>query len=124
MVPTHLEGFGAKQKLEEFVGNRRLCRLLNGRCNRGNSCEFLHAESTFGTDEQNVFLGPLRLSLILQGYTIHNKPKVLQGFSPQICLVSVQEVQSMIRKGKIVVEGALVDVRHYGICKRLVENEH
>merc|ERR1719320_1148898 len=121
MAESHLEGFGAEQ--EYFVGKRRLCRhFLKGRCIRGCSCDFLHDESVFCTDEQKVFLGglpshvtdeALRWALISQGYTILNKPKVLQGFSPQICLGTVQEAQSMIRKGKIMVEGVLVDVRPY-----------
>jgi len=123
MAESHLEGFGFKAQQEDFVGKRCLCRhFLKGRCNRGNSCDFLHDESIFCTDEQKVFLGGLpahvtdnilRQTLITQGYTILNNPKVLQGFSPQICLGSVEEAQGMIRRGKIMVAGALVDVRPY-----------
>jgi len=123
MVESHLKGFGAKQEQDNFVGKRRLCRhFLKGRCNRGNSCDFQHDESIFCSDEQKVFLGGLpahitdkvlRDAIRMQGYTVLNKPKVLQGFSPQICLGSVQEAQTMIKRGKIVIEGAFVDVRPY-----------
>jgi len=59
MVESHLEGFGFKPE-HEIVGNRRLCRhFLKGRCNRGSSCDFLHDESVFCTDDQKVFLGGL-----------------------------------------------------------------
>lgn len=112
-----------KETNDSFVGKRRLCRhFLKGGCNRGSSCDFLHDESIFCTDEQKVFLGGLppfitdkilQRALKKQGYKVLNKPKVLQGFSPQICLSSVQEAQEMIRKGKIVIKGTWVDVRPY-----------
>jgi len=123
MVQSHLKGFGVKQERDNFVGKRRLCRhFLKGRCNRGNSCDFQHDESIFCSDEQKVFLGGLpayitdkvlRDAIRMQGYTVLNKPKVLQGFSPQICLGSVLEAQTMIKRGKIVIGGAFVDVRPY-----------
>jgi len=123
MVESTLQGFGTQQERDNFEGKRRLCRhFLKGRCNRGNSCDFLHDESIFCTDEQKVFLGglpahitdmALRYALKSQGYKVLNKPKVLQGFSPQICLGSVEEAQELIKKGKIVIGGAFVDVRPY-----------
>jgi len=123
MAESHLEGSGATQQCDKFVGKRCLCRhFLKGRCNRGNSCDFLHDESIFCSDEQKVFLGglsrnitdeTLRKALKMQGYTVLNKPKVLEGFSPQICLGSVQEAQQMVRRGKIIIEGTFVDVRPY-----------
>jgi len=123
MVESTLQGFGAQKERDNFEGKRRLCRhFLKGRCNRGNSCDFLHDESIFCTDEQKVFLGglpthitdmALRNALKRQGYKVLNKPKVLQGFSPQICLGSVEEAQELIRRGKIVIGGAFVDVRPY-----------
>jgi len=123
MVESHLEGFAAKEDSDKFVGKRRLCRhFLKGRCNRGDSCDFLHDESIFCSDEQKVFLGGLpsnitdnvlREALSMQGYRVLNKPKVLQGFSPQICLGSVQEAQLMVRRGKILIAGEYVDVRPY-----------
>jgi len=123
MVGSHFEGFGTKRDSDNSVGKRRLCRhFLKGLCNRGNACDFQHDESIFCSDEQKVFLGGLpahiseiglREALVIQGYKVLNKPKVLQGFCPQICLGSVQEAQSMIRRGKIFIEGAFVDVRPY-----------
>jgi len=123
MVESTLKGFGVKQEPDNFEGKRRLCRhFLKGRCNRGNSCDFLHDQSIFCSDEQKVFLGglpthitdkALRDALRMQGYKVLNKPKVLQGFSPQICLGSVEEAQEMVKRGKIVIGGAFVDVRPY-----------
>jgi len=125
-------------KDDDYVGKRRLCRhFLKGRCNRGKSCDFLHDESIFCSDDQKVFLGGvppcitdkiLQRALKEQGYIVLNKPKVLQGFCPQICLGSVQEAKAMIRRGKIVVKGAWVDVRPYEAfskdsLKMGVENE-
>jgi len=111
------------EKDDDFVGKRRLCRhFLKGRCNRGNTCDFLHDQSIFCSDEQKVFLGGLppyitdkilQQALRTQGWNVINKPKVLQGFSPQICLGSVEEAQDMIRRGKIVIKGTWVDVRPF-----------
>jgi hypothetical protein len=47
------------------------------------------------------------------GYTVINKPKVLRGFTPQVCLGSIEEAQKLIEKGKINIDGSLVDVRPY-----------
>jgi len=123
MVESTLEGFGSQEDRDSFEGKRRLCRhFLKGRCNRGNSCDFLHDQSIFCTDDQKVFLGglpthitdmALRDALKMQGYNVLNKPKVLQGFSPQICLGSMEEAQEMVRRGKILIGGAFVDVRPY-----------
>jgi len=123
IVESYLKGFTAKKEWDNFIGKRRLCKhFLKGRCNRGNSCDFLHDESVFCSDEQKVFLGglppqitdkALRDALLIEGYTVLNNPKVLQGFCPQVCLGSVQQAQTMIKRGKIVIGQAFVDVRPY-----------
>jgi len=102
---------------------RRLCRhFLKGHCKRGGKCDFLHDSSIFCSENQKVFLGGLptnisgeylREKLEEVGYTVINKPKVLRGFSPQICLGSEEEAQRMIEIGKIVIDGRRVDVRPY-----------
>jgi len=121
MMESHLEG--ATQRRDKFVRKRRLCRhFLKGWCNRGDSCNFLHDESSFCSNKQKVFLGGLSPNITdkvllealrMQGYSVLNKPKVLQGFCPQICLGSVQEAQSMVRRRKILIAGEFVDVRPY-----------
>jgi len=129
MVDEHLEGFGEKRpghqepKEEDENRKRRLCRhFLKGHCKRGKSCDFLHDPSIFCPDFQKVFLGGLpahitesRLleKLTEQGYTVINKPKVLRGFTPQVCLGSVQEAQQLIKEGRIFIDGSQVDVRPY-----------
>jgi len=102
---------------------RRLCRhFLKGFCKRGNTCDFLHDSSIFCPDLQKVFLGglpshitesSLRQKMGEQGFTVINKPKVLRGFTPQVCLGSVEEAQRLIKKGKLLIDGAQVDVRPY-----------
>jgi len=123
MAESHLTEFSTEQEQEKFQGKRRLCRhYLKGWCNRGKSCDFQHDASIFCSNEQMVFLGglpsnitekALRQALRMQGYTVLNKPKILQGFSPQICLGSVEEAQTLVRRGKILVKGAVVDVRPF-----------
>merc|ERR1719195_1514463 len=125
IIQEHLEGFGEKREAPQEDQNRkrRLCRhFLKGHCKRGKACDFLHDSSIFCPDLQKVFLGglpahiteaTLRSKLSEQGYTVINKPKVLRGFTPQVCLGSVEEAQRLIEKGKINIDGSVVDVSPY-----------
>lgn len=102
---------------------RRLCRhFLKGHCKRGNSCDFLHDTSIFCPDEQKVFLGGLPahitaeylcLKLHEKGYHVINKPKVLRGFTPQVCLATVEQAQKLIDSHQVYIDGCPVDVRPY-----------
>jgi len=128
-VDEHLQGFGEKRpehwepREEDENRKRRFCRhFLKGHCKRGNACDFLHDPSIFCPDYQKVFLGGLpahlteaRLqeNLTEQGYTVINKPKVLRGFTPQVCLGWVEEAQQLIKKGRFFFDGSQVDVRPY-----------
>lgn len=128
-IEESLKGFGEKRNehweppQEDQNRKRRLCRhFLKGHCKRGRACDFLHDSSIFCPDLQKVFLGglpahitenTLRAKLAEQGYTVINKPKVLRGFTPQVCLGSIEEAQRLIEKGKINIDGSLVDVRPY-----------
>jgi len=113
----------AEQQTESQNRKRRLCRhFLKGYCKRGKSCDFLHDCSIFCPDLQKVFLGglpsyitesTLKQKLAEQGYTVINQPKVLRGFTPQVCLGSVEEAQRLIKKGKILIDDSQVDVRPY-----------
>merc|ERR1739838_1017018 len=108
---------------DEQTRKRRLCRhFLKGHCKRGNACDFLHDKSIFCPNSQKVFLGglpahitevTLRQRLAEQGYEVINKPKVLRGFTPQVCMSSVEEAQRLIEKRNILIDGTLVDVRAY-----------
>lgn len=134
LVEEYLDGFGVKQtytldvdhlELSEEDQNRkrRLCRhFLKGHCKRGKACDFLHDPSIFCPNSQKVFLGglpahitevTLRQKLAQQGYKVINKPKVLRGFTPQVCMASVEEAQKLIKKRNILIDGSLVDVRAY-----------
>jgi hypothetical protein len=129
MVDEHLRGFGQKRpehwepQVEDENRKRRLCRhFLKGHCKRGRACDFLHDPSIFCPDFQKVFLGglpahitetTLQEKLAQQGYSVINKPKVLRGFTPQVCLGSVEEAQKLINKGRIFIDGSQVDVRPY-----------
>jgi len=133
MVDEYLKGFGENRidnwglghsnASEDQTRKRRLCRhFLKGHCKRGNACDFLHDLSIFCPNSQKVFLGglpanitevTLRQKLAEQGYEVINKPKVLRGFTPQVCMASVEEAQKLIEKRNILIEGSLVDVRAY-----------
>jgi len=129
MVEEHLQGFGEKRPdhweppQEDQNRKRRLCRhFLKGHCKRGKACDFLHDSSIFCPNLQKVFLGglpahitelTLRQKLAEQGFNVINKPKVLRGFTPQVCMGSVEEARRLIEKRKILIDGSLVDVRPY-----------
>merc|ERR1719461_1533810 len=44
------------------------------------------------------------------GYDVINKPKVLRGFSPQICLGTVGQAQKLIGVGKVFLDGHAVGI--------------
>jgi len=134
LAGEYLDGFGVKEihsvdidhsELVEEDQNRkrRLCRhFLKGHCKRGKACDFLHDPSIFCPNSQKVFLGglpthitevTLRQKLAEQGYKVINKPKVLRGFTPQVCMASVEDAQKLIKKRNILIDGSLVDVRAY-----------
>jgi hypothetical protein len=120
---SHMSSFSLEKEERDVQGKRCLCRhFLKGWCKRGNACDFQHDASIFCSNDQMVFLGGLpncitskvlTRSLRMQGYTVVNKPKILNGFSPQICLGSAEEAQKLIRRGRVWIEGIAVDVRPY-----------
>jgi len=129
MVDEHLHGFGEKRAnhweplQEDQHRKRRLCRhFLKGYCKRGKACDFHHDLSIFCPNTQKVFLGGLPAhitedsllqKLAEQGYNVINRPKVLRGFTPQVCMASVEEARRLIRRRKIAIDGTVVDVRPY-----------
>jgi len=134
LVAEYLDRLGVKQTYNMDADNsefseedqnrkRRLCRhFLKGHCKRGKACDFLHDPSIFCPNSQKVFLGglpahitevTLRQKLAQHGYKVINKPKVLRGFTPQVCMASVEEAQKLIEKRNILIDGSLVDVRAY-----------
>jgi len=124
-VEEQLVGFGdsPKQAKEDVVRKRRLCRhFVKGFCSRGSSCAFLHDPSIFWCDEQKVFLGGLPLQLTPQslkakleekGLTVLNKPRIMRGFTPKVCLGSVEEAKRLIAEKYIYIGDQRVDVRPY-----------
>jgi len=143
-VDDHLEGFGKKktcnndkehlyQSNDDQNRKRRLCRhFLKGHCKRGKACDFLHDPSIFCPNSQKVFLGglpahitdaTLREKLAQLGYKVINKPKVLRGFTPQVCLESVEDAKKLIEKRSIIIDGSLVDVRAFETFAKGVHNE-
>jgi len=134
LVDEYLNGLGVKRTYNmDTVNldcskskqnrNKRLCRhFLKGHCWRGKTCDFLHDQSIFCPDSQKVFLGglpahiteiTLRHKLAQYGYKVINKPMLLRGFTPQVCMASVEEAQDLIQRGNILIDGSLVDVRAY-----------
>lgn len=122
------ESVAPEDEVETLTGvnhqrKSRLCRhFLKGHCKRGAACDFLHDKSIFCPDEQKVFLGglPMHLNseklcqkLAKKGFTVLNKPKVLRGFTPQVCLRSVDQAEALTKIGKIEIDGVMIDVRPY-----------
>jgi len=124
-VEEQLVGFGDKPpELPHCeVRRRRLCRhFVKGYCLRGSSCFFLHDPSIFCSDEQKVFLGglPLHLTSVMlitkleeKGLTVLNKPRIMRGFTPQVCLGSVKEAERLVAQQYIYICDHRVDVRPY-----------
>jgi len=123
-VKEQLVGFGdIQEKKDGELKKRRLCRhFVKGFCLRGEACEFLHDASIFCTDDQKVFLGGLPLDMtpeILKdkleklGLTVLNRPKMMRGFTPQVCLGSVEQALSLIEERFIYIDEHRVDVRPY-----------
>jgi len=122
-VEEQLVGFGESCTKKDGELKKRLCRhFVKGFCLRGESCEFLHDASIFCPDEQKVFLGGLPLhmtpgilkdKLEMQGLTVLNRPKIMRGFSPQVCLGSVEQAEMLIAKRFLYIDEHRVDVRPY-----------
>jgi len=121
-VKEQVEGFGNSTEKGQSRKSR-LCRhFLKGYCLRGESCDFLHDLSIFWQDEQKVFLGGLPLDMTPaslkncledKGMTILNKPRALRGYSPEVCLGSVEEAQKLICVGYINIGDHRVTVRPF-----------
>jgi len=124
LVEEHLLGFGeSSEKPKDGCRKRRLCRhFVKGFCLRGSSCDFLHDHSIFCSDNQKVFLGGLPLHLTPTalkakledlGLTVLNRPRILRGFTPQVCLGSVEEAERLIAQRYVFIDDQRVDVRPY-----------
>jgi len=123
-LKSQMQSDSSKATVQQEVQQKsRHCRhFLKGHCERGESCGFRHDHSVFCTDLQKVFLGGLpahltarllRKKLAEQGYTVLNNPKIIRWFSPQVCLGSVEEAQRLIKKGTLIIDGAVVRVRPF-----------
>jgi len=124
-VEEQLVGFGDKpmKVTRGEVRRRRLCRhFVKGFCLRGSSCFFLHDPSIFCCDEQKVFLGglPLHLTTAMliskleeKGLSVLNRPRIMRGFTPQVCLGSVKEAEKLVAQQYIYICDQRVDVRPY-----------
>jgi len=96
--------------------------FIRGYCKRGNTCDFQHISEASRPDSWKVFLGGLPRyinaaqlieELGKQGYHVINEPKIFRGFSPQVCLGSIDEAQRLLKKGKVQITGSTVEVRPY-----------
>jgi len=81
-------------------------------------------------DKQRVFLGGLpigitermlRQYLAALGYKVLKRPKILHGFAPEVWMKTVDEAKDLIEKGKIMIEGLVVEVRPYNSWTKLSE---
>jgi len=55
----------------------------------------------------------LKDELEKQGFTVLNRPKIMRGFSPQVCLGSVEQAEILIAKRFLYIDEHRVDVRPY-----------
>jgi len=124
-IEKQLDGFGdfTKKSHEGVFRKRRLCRhFVKGFCQRGDSCDFLHDASIFCSDDQKVFLGGLPLHLTSgllktkleeNGLTVLNNPRIMRGFSREVCLGSIEEAEKLVAVGHIYIGEHRVDVRAF-----------
>jgi len=118
--PVELTKYRLKRKDKTHVP---YCwHFIRGYCKRGNTCDFQHISKASRPDSWKVFLGGLPRyitaaqlieELAKQGYHVINEPKIFRGFSPQVCLGSMDEAQRLLRKGKVSIIGTNVEVRPY-----------
>jgi len=88
-----------------------------------------HDKST-DNDAQRVFLGGLpigitermlRQHLAALGYKVLKRPKILNGFAPEVWMKTVAQAKDLIDKGVIMIEGLEVEVRPYNSLTKLSE---
>jgi len=123
LIDKQLEGFGdsTKKSQDGVFRKRRLCRhFVKGFCHRGSSCDFLHDPSIFCSDDQKVFLGGLPLhftsgllksKLEEKGLIVLNNPRIIRGYTPEVCLGSAEEAEKLIAGQHIYFGQHRVDVR-------------
>lgn len=81
-------------------------------------------------DDQRVFLGGLpigmtermlRQHLAAQGYKVLKRPKILNGFAPEVWMKTVEQAKDLIERGVIIIDGMEVEVRPYNSLTKLSE---
>jgi hypothetical protein len=81
-------------------------------------------------DKQKVFLGglpigiterTLRQHLAALGYKVLKRPKILNGFAPEVCMKTVDQAKDLVEKETIIIEGLEVEVRPYNSLTKLSE---
>jgi len=115
-------------------GKRPDCwHYVQGHCKRGKYCNFTHDSKHSFPDTHKIFLGglPFKITetslcqhLKEMGYNVINKPKILGGFSPQVCFASESEAKRLIELGSIMIDGAKVDVRRYQAFTKKSRDKH
>jgi len=72
--------------------------------------------------ERSVFLGGLNSSttvkmikdeLVKMGLVVVNNPVLKSGYSPKVVLATFQEAQTLVKKMKVLINGAWVNVRPF-----------
>jgi len=81
-------------------------------------------------DAQRVFLGGLPIGITERmlrqhlgalGYKVLKRPKILNGFAPEVWMKTVDQAKDLIDKGVIMIEGLEVEVRPYNSMTKLSE---
>merc|ERR1711964_150844 len=118
------EGMSNQERIAAQAGRTRLCKhFLLGKCGAGDKCTYAHDISVLKPDEQKVFIGgipsactsrQLVAAIEKLGFKVLNIPKCHpSGFSPKVCLGSVEEAKELLKIARIPVGDHTVDVRKF-----------
>jgi len=118
------EGMSNQERIAALAGRTRLCKhFLIGKCSAGDKCTYAHDISVLKPDEQKVFIGgipsactsrQLVAAIEKAGFKVLNIPKCHpSGFSPKVCLGSVEEAKELLKIARIPVGDHTVDVRKF-----------
>jgi len=117
-------GMNNQERIAAQATRTRLCKhFLLGCCPHDDRCTYTHDISVMKPDEQKVFIGgipgdctsrQLVAAIEAVGFKVLNIPKCHpSGFSPKVCLESVEHAKQLLKIARIDVSGSTADVRKF-----------
>jgi len=113
-----------KQKSKNTINAKKDCSDKSISNEKGNKKQLKLNDD----NKQRVFLGglpigiterKLRQDLAALGYKVLERPKVLQGFAPEVWMKTADQANDLINKGTIIIDGSEVEVRPYNSFTKL-----